>query len=69
MTDGHETFLEFIKERSLILSLDENNAVKAGETAEKEGLYLIDGIIHSYVDEHAYLLTGIDTSRINPLSS
>ncbi|MGQ9468567.1 MAG: PIN domain-containing protein [Nitrososphaerales archaeon] len=50
--------LEFIKERSLILSLDETNAVKAGETAEREGLYLIDGIIYSYVDEHTHLLTG-----------
>jgi predicted nucleic acid-binding protein len=50
--------LAFIKEHSLILSLDEANAVEAGETAEKEGLYLIDGIIYSYVDERAHLLTG-----------
>jgi len=56
--DKRMKILEFIKERSLILSLDENNAVKAGETAEKEELYLIDGIIYSYVDEHTYLLTG-----------
>jgi len=50
--------LEFIKERSIILSLDETNAVKAGEVAEKEGLYLIDGIIYSYVDQDTRLLTG-----------
>jgi predicted nucleic acid-binding protein len=50
--------LNFIKERSLILSLDETNAVVAGETAEKERLYLIDGIVYSYVDEHTHLLTG-----------
>ncbi len=50
--------LEFIKERSLILSLDENNAVEAGETAEREGLHLIDGIIYSYVDKNTHLLTG-----------
>lgn len=50
--------LESIKERSLILSLDETNAVEAGQTAEKEGLYLTDGIIYSHVDEHAHLLTG-----------
>jgi len=50
--------LEFIKERSLILSLDETNAVEAGEIAEKEGLYLIDGIVYSYVDERTRLLTG-----------
>jgi len=50
--------LEFIKERSLILSLDETNAVEAGETTEKEGLYLIDGIVYSYVNEHTHLLTG-----------
>ena len=50
--------LEFIKERSLILSLDETNAVEAGEIAEKEGLYLIDGIVYSYVDDHTHLLTG-----------
>jgi len=50
--------LEFIKERSIILSLDETNAIKAGEVAEKEGLYLIDGIIYSYVDQDARLLTG-----------
>jgi len=50
--------LEFIKERSIILSLDETNAVKAGDVAEKEGLYLIDGIIYSYVDQETHLLTG-----------
>jgi len=50
--------LEFIKERSLILSLDETNAVEAGEVAEKEGLYLIDGIVYSYVNDHNHLLTG-----------
>jgi len=50
--------LNFIKERSLILSLDETNAVIAGETAEKERLYLIDGIVYSYVDEYTHLLTG-----------
>jgi len=50
--------LEFIKERSIILSLDETNATQAGEVAEKEGLYLIDGIIYSYVDQDTYLLTG-----------
>jgi len=50
--------LGFMKEHSLILSLDETNAVEAGETAEKERLYLIDGIIYSYVDEGTHLLTG-----------
>lgn len=50
--------LGFIKTRSLILNLDEEQAIQAGETAEREGLYLIDGIIYSYVTEHAYLLTG-----------
>jgi len=53
-----EKILNFIKERSLILSLDETNAVQAGEVAEREGLYLIDGIIYSYVDEKLRLLTG-----------
>ena len=50
--------LNFIKERSLILSLDETNAVVAGEIAEKERLHLIDGIVYSYVDEQNRLLTG-----------
>ncbi len=50
--------LKFMKQRSLILSLDETNAIEAGETAEKEGLYLIDGIVYSYVDENTHLLTG-----------
>lgn len=50
--------LNFIKERSLILSLDETNAIQAGEVAGREGLYLIDGIIYSYVDENLRLLTG-----------
>lgn len=49
--------LEFIEEHSLVLSLDETNAVEAGETSEKEGLYLIDGIVYSYVDKHFHLLT------------
>lgn len=46
-----EKILGFIKERSLVLSLDETNAVQAGEVAERERLHLIDGIIYSYVDE------------------
>lgn len=50
--------LGFIKDCSLILSLDETNAVQAGEVAEREGLYLIDGIVYSYVDEKLRLLTG-----------
>jgi predicted nucleic acid-binding protein len=50
--------LGFIIERSLILSLDENNAVKAGELAEKERLHLIDGIIYSYANEDMWVLTG-----------
>lgn len=50
--------LGFIKKRSLILNLDETNAVEAGERAEKEKLYLIDGIIYSYVTENMRLLTG-----------
>jgi len=53
-----DRILEFIKERSLILSLDETDAVKAGEVAEKEELHLIDGIVYSHVNEHNPLLTG-----------
>lgn len=59
--------LNFIKERSLILSLDETNAVQAGEVAEREGLYLIDGIIYSYVDEKLRLLTGDKHFKDKPL--
>ncbi|MEM2154808.1 MAG: hypothetical protein QXY76_07835, partial [Nitrososphaeria archaeon] len=40
------------------LNLDGEQAVKAGEIAEKEGLYLIDGIIYSYADDKTHLLTG-----------
>jgi len=50
--------LEFIEKRSLILSLDETNAVKAGEVAGKEDLHLIDGIVYSHVNEDTPLLTG-----------
>jgi predicted nucleic acid-binding protein len=50
--------LSFIKERSLILSLDETNAAEAGEMAERERLGLIDGITYSYVNEDRRLLTG-----------
>jgi len=53
-----EKILGFIKKRSLILSLDEANAVEGGKIAEKEDLYLIDGIIYSYVNENMQLLTG-----------
>lgn len=56
--DKRVRILKFIKERSLILSLDEAKAIEAGEIMEKEGLYLIDGIVYSYVDEHIHLLTG-----------
>ena len=56
--DRSTKILEFMKERSIVLSLDETNAMEAGETAEKEGLHLIDGIIYSYVNEHTHLLTG-----------
>ncbi|MEM3502742.1 MAG: PIN domain-containing protein [Nitrososphaeria archaeon] len=56
--EKRKKILDFIKERSLILSLDGEQAVKAGEIAEKEGLYLIDGIIYSYADDNTHLLTG-----------
>lgn len=56
--DKRTKILGFVRKRSLILSLDETNAVEAGEIAEKEGLHLIDGIIYSYVDEDVWLLTG-----------
>jgi len=49
---------EFMKEHSLILSLDETNTVEAREKTEREELHLIDGIIYSYVDENTHLLTG-----------
>ena len=50
--------LGFIKEHSLILNLDETNAVEAGRIAEEEDLYLIDSIVYSYVNENMRLLTG-----------
>jgi predicted nucleic acid-binding protein len=56
--DKSTRILDFMKEHSAILSLDETNAVDAGETAEEEGLYMIDGIIYSYTNEHTHLLTG-----------
>jgi len=58
--------LEFMKQRSLVLSLDESNAAGAGETAEKEGLNLIDGIIYSYVGAETRLLTGDKHFRDKP---
>jgi len=53
-----DKILGFIKKRSLILNLDETNAVEGGNIAEKEDFYLIDGIIYSYVNENTRLLTG-----------
>ncbi|MBC7090552.1 MAG: PIN domain-containing protein [Nitrososphaeria archaeon] len=50
--------LDYIKERSLTLNLDEEQAIKAGEIAEKEELHLIDAIIYSYTDNKTHLLTG-----------
>jgi predicted nucleic acid-binding protein len=50
--------IEFTKTRSLILNLDETNAIEAGNITDKEGLYIIDGIIYSYVNENMRLLTG-----------
>jgi len=58
--------LSFIKKRSLILDLDETNAVEAGKIADKEGLYLIDGVIYSYVNENTRLLTGDKHFRNKP---
>jgi predicted nucleic acid-binding protein len=58
--------LSFIKKRSLTLSLDETNAVEAGKIAEVEGLYLIDAIIYSYVNENMRLLTGDKHFRNKP---
>jgi hypothetical protein len=49
--------LDFIRSMSLILSLDEDHTIKAGKIAEQEGLYLIDGIVYSYVTEYSQLLT------------
>ncbi|MEM2906446.1 MAG: PIN domain-containing protein [Candidatus Bathyarchaeia archaeon] len=54
---GHGA-LNFITERSLILSLDEANDAEAGELAEREGLSLIDGIAYSYAKEGKRLQTG-----------
>jgi len=61
-----EKILGFIKKRSLILDLDETNAVEAGKIAEKESFYLIDGIIYSYVSENMRLLTGDRHFRNKP---
>ncbi len=61
--------LAFIKDNSLILSLDATNAAEAGKVAEKEGLYLIDGIIYSYVDEQTHLLTGDKHFKDKPLAN
>ena len=57
-TEKRRRVLDFIRARSLILNLDEDDAIKAGEVTEREGLYLIDGIIYSYANEHNNLLTG-----------
>jgi predicted nucleic acid-binding protein len=58
--------LGFIKKHSLVLGLDETNAVEAGKVADKEGFYLIDGIIYSYVNENMRLLTGDKHFRNKP---
>jgi predicted nucleic acid-binding protein len=58
--------LNYIKRRSLILPLDTNHAIKSGEIAEKEELYLIDAIIYSYVSEDKDLLTGDEHFRGKP---
>jgi len=58
--------LGFITKHSLILNLDETNAIEAGKIADKEGLYLIDGIIYSYVNENVRLLTGDRHFRSKP---
>jgi hypothetical protein len=46
--------------------LDTDHAIKSGEIAEREGLYLIDAIIYSYVDEDKDLLTGDEHFRGKP---
>jgi len=61
-----DKILGFIKKRSLILDLDEINAVEAGRIADRESLYLIDGIIYSYVNENMQLLTGDKHFRNKP---
>lgn len=51
--------LQFISNRGLILPLSFEEAKRGGETAEKEKLSLIDGIIYSYLQsENDRLLTG-----------
>jgi len=58
--------LNYIKRRSLILPLDTDHAIKSGEIADTEGLYLIDAIIYSYVNEDKELLTGDEHFRNKP---
>ena len=64
--DVYSKTLNYIKRHSLILPLDTDHAIKSGEIAEREGLYLIDAIIYSYVDEDKDLLTGDEHFRGKP---
>ncbi len=62
-----DKILEFVSRRGLILPLDFATARKGGETAEREGLSLIDAIIYSYVsDDNCRLLTGDEHLRGKP---
>jgi predicted nucleic acid-binding protein len=62
-----DRILDFVSRRGLILPLDFATARKGGETAEREGLSLVDAIIYSYVnDGNCRLLTGDEHLRGKP---
>lgn len=62
-----EKALQFVSSRGLILALDFEAAKKGGETAEREGLSLVDGIIYSYVSgENCRLVTGDEHFKNKP---
>ncbi len=53
-----QKILDYVARRSVILSLDFDQAVKAGRMAERERLDFADAIAYSYASEDEPLLTG-----------
>jgi len=62
----YNSILEFVRKKSLVLPLEEDTAIKAGELAQEEKLYVIDAIIYAHADEDKALLTGDEHFRGKP---
>ncbi|MEW5955474.1 MAG: PIN domain-containing protein [Candidatus Micrarchaeota archaeon] len=58
--------LDFVRDRSVVVALDYQECVKAGETAWREQIPLADAMIYAFASKDEPLLTGDDHFKGKP---